>query len=185
MVGLWWDQSQIMARPPAGWSPEQLDRAIRVQAKARLADPWGPPDPGLAFAEQGLSPPATTGLPKASHKVHIREDTERSGWAQPGGTAAPRSQGPLLTLEVRGQDSEPQTLRTVGSIRPASPPVSGASPTYCLPLSQVRSFLFFTAALDKAGKMLYTEVRVKEALSSCAHVGGMEPQRATFCAAGQ
>lgn len=81
--------------------------------------------------------------------------------------------------------SEPQTLRTVGSIRPASPPVSGASPTYCLPLSQVRSFLFFTAALDKAGKMLYTEVRVKEALSSCAHVGGMEPQRATFCAAGQ
>lgn len=79
--------------------------------------------------------------------------TERSGWAGPGGTAAPRSQGPLLTPEeVRGRDPEPQTLRTVGSIQPASPPVSGASPAYCLPPSQVRSFLVFPAALDKQEK---------------------------------
>lgn len=32
---------------------------------------------------------------------------------------------------------------------------------------------------------MFTQVSVKQALSGCAHVGGMEPQRATFYAAGQ
>lgn len=122
--------SLVGPEPNYGHAPSRVVLGAAEPSGCRPKQGWltlGATRPRAGIRRAGAQPTSDHRSPQGRPQVHVREDTERSGWAQPGGTARPRSQGPLLTLEVRRQDPEPQTLRTAGSIHLTSPPMSGAS----------------------------------------------------------